>query len=175
MKVKLALAITLALAMILALVLALAVSAQEPTAEPQEGGSGGEISGQGLTDPAPAGFSVLYMFSGVNNDTSSPDAVATAVHCTNFDTKAISLTLQFFGTLGGSVSSFTDSLASNETGTYSTSDNTFFIETPLNLTTFEQGSGRVLATSSKVICTAQLIEPGAITPTFISELEMFKP
>jgi hypothetical protein len=175
MKVKLTLALTLALVMLLALVLALGANAQEPTAEPQEADSGGEISGQGLTDPAPTGFSVLYMFTGVHNDTSSPDGVATAVHCTNFDTKAISLTLQFFGTLGGSVTSFTDNLASNETGTYSTSDNTFFNETPLDLTTFEQGSGRVLATSSKVICTAQLLEPGAITPTFVSELEMFKP
>lgn len=174
MKVKLALVITLALTMILALVLALAVSAQEPTAEPQESDSGGEISGQGLTDPAPTGFSVLYMFSGVHNVSGGSAGVATTVHCTNFDTKAISLTLELFGSGGSTIDSLTDNLNSNETGTYS-SQGTFFNETPLNSATIQQGSGRVLATSSKVICTAQLIEPGSITPTFVSELEMFKP
>jgi hypothetical protein len=154
------------------LLLAFDALAQEPTAEPPEVEPSGEIGELGLTDPPPTGFSVLYMFTGVNNDTTATDAVATTVHCTNFDTKAISLTLQFFATSGGTIDSFTDNLAANETGTYST-QGTFFNETPLNLTLFEQGSGRVLATTSKVICTAQLLQPGTITPTFMVKLPMF--
>jgi hypothetical protein len=171
MKKKLLVTLTLALGLGLMLTLAIAY-AQEPTAEPREEEPSGEIHGLGLTDPAPTGFSVLYMFTGVHNDTTGPNGVATSVHCTNFDTKAISLTLQFFNTGGGTVTSFTDNLVSNETGTYST-QGTFFNETPLNLGTFAQGSGRVLATTSKVICTAQLVEPGSITPTFMVRLPMF--
>ncbi|GAB4412393.1 MAG: hypothetical protein Fur0044_06590 [Anaerolineae bacterium] len=174
MKVKLTLALTLALVMLLALVLALGANAQEPTAEPLDTESSGEISGQGLTDPVPAGFSMLYMFTGVNNVSGSSQGVATTIHCTNFDTKAISLTIQLFKNNGTSATSRTDSLNSNETGTYST-QSTFFNELPFVFSTIQKGSGRVLATTSKVICTAQLVEPGSITPTFVSELEMFKP
>ncbi len=171
MKRKLLVTLTLALSLGLMLTLAIAY-AQGPTAEPPEEEPSGEIDGLGLADPPPSGFSVLYMFTGVHNDTSGPNGIATSVHCTNFDTQATSLILQFFNTGGGTVTSFTDNLVSNETGTYSTQA-TFFNETPLNLNTFAQGSGRVLATTSKLICTAQLVEPGSITPTFMVKLPLF--
>lgn len=169
--------VTLILALSLGLILTLAIAyAQGPTAEPAEEEPRGELNELGLADPPPAGFSVLYMFTGANNDnnTDGADRVATTVHCTNFGTQTTSLILQFFTVNGNEVivPSFSDTLASNETDTYST-QGTFFNETPLNLPYFEKGSGRVLATTNKVICTAQLVEPGTITPTFMVKLPLF--
>lgn len=164
------------LLLMLGLVLALEVLAQEPTAEPPEAETPVEINDLGLANPPPAGFSVLYIFTGANNDSDSSngvgDQLATSIHCTNYDTQAITLTLQFFSTSGATVDSFSDSLTSNQTRTYST-QNTFFNETPLSTNYFEQGSGRILATSSKLICTAQLLEPGSTIPSFMVKLPLF--
>jgi hypothetical protein len=176
MKIIKLTACLVSLLLALGLFLAFDALAQEPTAEPPEAETPVEIGGLGLANPPPAGFSVLYMFTGASNDNDNTngvgDQLATSVHCTNYDTQAITLTLQFFSTSGGAVDSFSDSLASNETGTYST-QNTFFNETPLTTNYFEQGSGRILATSPKLICTAQLLESGSITPTFMVKLPLF--
>jgi hypothetical protein len=130
----------------------------------------------GLADPALSGFSVLYMFTGVANDNTPPDNnIATAVHCTNFGTSPTTLGVQFFlsnGTITG-FNPYTDTLSPSETGTYST-QNTFYTEVPLSTDVIQQGSGRVLVKEhNQVICTAQLLQPGDITPTFMAKLPMF--
>lgn len=163
------------LLLIVGLFVALDALAQEPTVEPPEAETSVEIGGLGLASPPPAGFSVLYLFTGANNDSETVNdgkQVATSVHCTNYETQAITLTLEFFSTSGGIVTSFTDSLASNETNTYSTQP-TFFSGTDLASSYFEQGSGRILATSFKLICTAQLLESGSTVPTFMVKLPLF--
>jgi hypothetical protein len=175
MKKKLLVTLTLALSLGLILTLALAY-AQEPTREPREEGAGGEIGGLGLADPPPLpGFSVLYMFTGVAND----NKVATSVLCTNFGSTATTIGIQFFLPGGGitGFSPYTDTLVASETGTYSTQPTFFGGEVPLSTGVIAQGSGRVLFKGhSQIICTAQLLQPGNdITPTFVSELEMYKP
>lgn len=178
---KMKLSITLILGLTLGLILMLAiVNAQGGSREGGEEEAEGNISGLGVADPPPSGYSVLYMFTGVANDTTDNDQIATAVHCTNYGSNAVTVTVELF-TSGSSGSpavfaSPPDSLSPNETGTYS-SQGTIFTEIPIGAGTIEQGSGRVLATASTLICTAQLLNPSpispAITPTFMVRLPMF--
>ncbi|MEW5957248.1 MAG: hypothetical protein AB1801_05970, partial [Chloroflexota bacterium] len=63
----------IALPLALGLILALNIYAQEPVRETGEEEGGGELSGLGLVDPPPAGYSVLYMFTGVANDSTDND------------------------------------------------------------------------------------------------------
>jgi hypothetical protein len=167
--------ITLVLGLGLGLTLVIGVYAQGPGREVSEEETGNDISQMGLADPPSAGFSVLYMFTGVANDNTGEDQIATAVHCTNFGSTATTVEIQFFQSSGVAAlpSAFTDILSSNESTTYST-QNTLFTEIPLNAAIIEQGSGRVLVKEHpQVICTAQLLQPGAITPTFMVRLPIF--
>lgn len=173
------LVVTLGLALGLGLVVSLAVVlAQGPGRESGEEGVAAEqcsLEGSGLGDAPSPGFTVLYMFTGVANDSTGEDQIATSVHCTNFGLTAVTVEVQFFQSGGGSAlaSPFTDILSAHETGTYSTQA-TLFTEFPLNTAGIEQGSGRVLVKEhTQVICTAQLLQPGAITPTFMAKLPMF--
>ncbi len=179
MKKKLVVTLTLALTLGLILTLAIAY-AQGLDREVGEEEPGGEIGELGLADPPPPGYSVLYMFSGVANDSTDNDQIATSVHCTNYGSTALSVTVQLF-TSGSSgppavFASPPDTLSSNETGTYS-SQGTIFTEVPIGAGPIEQGSGRVLATASTLICTAQLLSTSpispAITPTFMVKLPLF--
>jgi hypothetical protein len=176
MKRKLLVTLTLALSLGLVLTLAIAY-AQEPTREPSEEETGNNIDGMGLADPPLSGFSVLYMFTGVANDTDGEDQVATVVHCTNFGSTATTIGIQFFLSNGNVTgSTFTENLDPNRTNTYATRPTFFGAEQPLNTALIDHGSGRVMVQGhSQVICTAQLLQPGTITPTFMSELDMYKP
>jgi hypothetical protein len=178
MKTKLL--VTFTLALLLGLMLSLAmVYAQGPDREVSEEEEGGDINSMGLADPWPLpGYSVLYMFTGVANDDSTPDNNrATSVHCTNFGSTFTTVGIQFFKSDGAIVgySPYTDTLAPGRTGTYSTQPTFFGAEVPLNTHIIEQGSGRVLVNGhSQVICTAQILQPGNdITPTFMARLPMF--
>ncbi len=171
MKKKLFFTLTLALSLGLILTLALAY-AQEPTAEPSEEETGGDIEEMGLADPPPAGFSVLYMFTGVANNSK----VATSVLCTNFGSTPTTIGIQFFLPGGGitGLTPYTDILAANETSTYSTQPTFFGGGASLDTAVVEQGAGRVLVQGhSQVICTAQLLQPGSNTPTFMVRLPLF--
>ncbi|MCK6626940.1 MAG: hypothetical protein L6R45_17415 [Anaerolineae bacterium] len=179
MKMKLFVTLTLTLSLGLILTLAIAY-AQGLEREPGEEESGGTISVLGVANPPPAGYSVLYMFTGVANDDTDNDKIATAVHCTNYGSSAVTVTVELFtsGSTGSPAvfASPPDTLSPSETGTYS-SQGTIFTEVPIGAGAIEQGSGRVLATASTLICTAQLLNPSpispAITPTFMVKLPMF--
>jgi hypothetical protein len=178
MKMKLFTMLALALGLGFMLTLAI-VYAQGADREPSEEGAG-EIGGLGVADPPPAGYSVLYMFTGVANDATENDQIATAVHCTNYGSSTVTVTVELFtsGSTGPPAvfASPPDALSPNETGTYS-SQGTIFTEIPIGAGAIEQGSGRVLATASTLICTAQLLNPSpispAITPTFMVRLPLF--
>lgn len=172
-KLVVTLVVTLTLGLILTLALAYA---QGPERETSEEEAGSDIGGLGLGDPPPPDYSVLYMFTGVANDNTGQNQVATVVHCTNFGTTPTTIGVEFFLN-GGSITGFnpyTDTLTANKTGTYSTQPTFFGGEVPLNTGIIQQGSGRILYKEHpQVICTAQILEPGTITPTFMAKLPLF--
>ena len=174
MKKKLVVSLALVVVLLFMIALGMAAYAQEPPASEEPG----EIGAFGLANPPPAGFSVLYMFTGAANDTAATGTnrqIATSVHCTNFGSTSIQATLEIFPQSGGTLNSNTLTISSNETETWSTQFTAVYRETTLGTGILEQGSGRVLATSPQLICTAQVLDPLTDPPAFISELDMFKP
>jgi hypothetical protein len=81
--------------------------------------------------------------------------------------------VELFNDSAATVIDGTSDVSPNETDTYSSQD-TFYTELSLGATTIEQGSGRVLATVSTIICTAQLLQPNTLTPTFMVKLPLFQ-
>ena len=171
MKKKLAVTLALTSVLLLASLLALTAYAQEPPMIDESG----QIGELGLADPPPAGFSVLYMFSGVaNHPISSTRRIATSVHCTNFSSTPIQTQIQLFSQMAGAVYSETISINSNETYTWSTQFTVIYRDiTNLNTGIIEQGSGRILADNSQLICTAQVLDPIANPPAFMAKLPLF--
>jgi len=133
-----------------------------------------EIGELGLADPPPSGFSVLYMFTGASNDTTTPDTIATSVHCTNFGPANAQVQVQFFSPSAGNTYSATLTIISNQTRTFSTQPTVIYFEdSNVNAGFLDQGSGRVLANKSHLICTAQVLDPTNNQPLFMTKLPLF--
>ena len=163
---------------LLQLVLSLAVTAYAQ--EPDEGNRVEDVEAQegfgvqGLADPPPPGFSVLYMFTGVANDTTTVDTIATSVHCTNFGSSTSQVEVQFFSSNGGVDYTATLSFDPSQTRTFSTQPTVIYAEDRnLNAGLLDQGSGRVLANRSHLICTAQVLDPTHAQPVFMAKLPLF--
>ena len=175
-RTKITLILTLTVVLILALALALGVSAQEPEEreEAYEMETNGAVGGMGLADPPTAGYSVLYMFTGAGNDNTGADVMATVVICTNFGASDVDVEVQLFGPTAGAMWSATATLPSNKTTTFASQlTSIYYNEIDLGALNSQQGSGRVLATSTEVICTAQLVDPDSDQPSFMSGLQIY--
>ena len=183
MKKRTAIAMVLSLSLGLVLALVVLTAAQGP--EPAETSEGADISAQnvgglGLADPPPSGLGVLYMFTGVANDSTGDNQSATTVHCTNFGSDTAQVEFQFFDFDATNAYTITRSIALNQTVTISTQNTHYREDGTLNTGAIQQGSGRVLADQSTLICTAQVLTPYEVTGVysrtlFITELEMFRP
>lgn len=179
MKKKLVVTLALSLVSMLVLVLAMAAYAQGPGGD---GDKKGDIGSQGvgelgLNDPPPAGFSVLYMFTGVVNDTASPSREGTAVHCTNFSASSVDVRVEVWEMNPTTTYSGTLTLSAGRTRTFATRHITSFPEDLIlspTLPSIFQGSGRVLTKQhSDVICTAQVLDPTNDPPVFVAKLALF--
>jgi hypothetical protein len=176
-KIGISLLLFLVVGVALATVMITYAQGPEPTEEPETTDGGAQnIGGLGLSDPPPAGLSTLYMFSGVANDDTGPDLIATSVLCTNFGSTSVQVELQLFDQTNSNVYTTSTTIAPSHTWTASSQNTPFREDATLNTGFIEQGSGRVLADQAHLICTAQLLNPdqGAGT-VFMSELEMFTP
>ena len=173
----------LLLVVVLCLFFGLALVAVTSAQGPEEGG-GASVGAQdevaALNVVNTFGDNVLYMFSGVVNN-SSP-ALATSVHCTNHYTAAVDIQVEFFESDGTGYALATQSLAENETKTIST-QNTVYAEIlpSFTLPEINQGAGVVRVTNptgvEDVICTVQVIGIGASPesdpPTLMAKLHLF--
>ena len=162
--------VALLLALGFVLVLALA-SAQE--------GEGGEeirsqsIGTQGLSDPPPAGTTVLYMFSGAVDNLFN---VATVVHCSNYGPIDSQVSVEFYD-VDSDVYTATDNIPSSESRTFSSRPTVLYVDHAVaGLTTddLNQGAGRVIVPNdnTSIICTAQVIHSTTFTPTFGVQLAL---
>ncbi|HEX9926233.1 MAG TPA: hypothetical protein VGD99_26485 [Anaerolineae bacterium] len=174
-KIGISLLLFLVTGLVLATVMSVYAQGPEPEEEPETTDVGSQnIGGLGLSDPAPAGLSTLYMFSGVANDDTDQDLIATSVLCTNFGSTSVQVELQLFDHNDANVYTASTTIASNHTWTASSQNTPFREDANLNTGLIEQGSGRVLADQVHLICTTQVLNPdqGAGT-VFISKLPLY--
>jgi hypothetical protein len=162
-------------ALFLALAMAMAVYAQGPGDErPDEGGN---VGGLGLADPPPAGFNVLYTFTGVRNDTTPPVTAATSIHCTNHDSNPVSVRVEVFNFNNTATMTGNFTLTPSRTATFSSQFTAlYFDDTVLApASAIDQGSGRVLVNGSsvKIICTAQVLDPTNDPPNYGVKLTLY--
>ena len=121
-------AVLITLLLLFGLVLALGASAQEPEEgeEAYEMEANGGVGGMGLADPPTAGYSVLYMFTGVGNDNGAPDVMATVIICTNFGASDVDVEVQLFGPTAAAEWSATATLPSNKTTTFASQNTSIY-------------------------------------------------
>ncbi len=134
-----------------------------------------EIGSFGLADPPPTGYQVLYTFTGVNNDNTASAEIATSVHCTNYGTGNVDVKVEFFDTTAGDTDLAQQTLAPNQTWTFSTQNTSIYnSETNAGSGDIDQGSGRVTAIGTDIICTAQVFDDSSSVPTFMAPLDLYK-
>jgi hypothetical protein len=126
-------------------------------------------------------LSVLYQFTGVADDGemgSSARKKATSIHCTNVDATDVQVEVQIYQWNGTEVYTGTLVMPPNRTSTFST-QNTFIYYDDVFIgggtPAIFQGSGQIYASSPKVVCTVQVLDPLNYPPTFVTKLPMFDP
>jgi hypothetical protein len=178
MKKKLIVTLVLA-SLVLVIVLAMAVYAQGPQGD--EGEEPGGVSGLGLSDPPPAGFTVLYMFTGAKDTQSlGANTAATSIHCTNYGSISTTVRVEISDKDNAPTASASLTLNTSQTGTFSSQNTAIYFEDapPMNFSDdVNQGSGRILINNStaKIICTAQVLDPVNNPPEYLINLDLFKP
>ena len=154
------------------LVLAWGIYAQEPKPE-RDGPAAQGLGGQGLADPPPAGYSVLYMFSGARDNQPS-NAYATVIHCTNYGQTTASVRVELFD-YDGDQFGLTGSILKNRTRTFATRNTAMYEEDYIFTLTddLNQGSGRILSDKTSLICTAQVVDAVNSPPHFVARLPLY--
>jgi hypothetical protein len=169
--------LSISLVVVFALILAVAVYAQGPGDGERD--EGGEIGGQGIADPPPAGWTAVYMFTGVVDNTPGADTVATSVLCTNYGSAGTDVRVEFIDFDNNPVISGTTTIDPNESQTFSTQATAiYWDDVPMTVSdSIDQGSGRVLISNSaaRIICTAQVLDPNNNPPEFMINLDLFRP
>jgi hypothetical protein len=128
------------------------------------------------------GLNVLYRFSGAVDDGeqgSDNRKWATSIHCSNIGASDAQIEVQIVQWNGTDVYTGTMNLTPNRNGTFSTQNTTVYFEDVLlggnpGTSKIEQGSGLILSSHPKVICSAQVIDPFNSPPEFATALELYK-
>jgi len=167
--------LSLSLVVALALILAAVVYAQGPTGD--EKNEGDEIGEQGLANPPPSGYTVVYMFTGAAHNAVGTGTTATTIHCTNYGSVSTVLRVEYFDYNTTAIVAGSVTLAANTTRTISTQGTATYSEdliltTPSNI---NQGSGRIMINNSaaKIICTVQVLDPTNNPPRYGVKLNLF--
>jgi hypothetical protein len=108
----------------------------------------------------------VYRFSGVrDNGGAASVGVATSFHCTNFSGATETLRIQIRAFNGTVIKDSTLNIPHNNNRTISTHfTNAYFEDLSLETGTIDQGSARIWATSTMIVCTASTIDAAAIVP-----------
>jgi hypothetical protein len=177
----------LGMALLLLLFVVLAVHAQAP-ADQQDGDDA--IESQGLADPAPNGFSVIYTFTGARdiqypnpeNPENKENIAATVVHCTNIGDLLTQMRVEIYDYNDNYTLSVTEIITPNYTLTFTTQDvalytwDAIIARTVTDQTSnIDQGSGRIMVDNpaANVICTAQVLDPLGNPPSYVVKLTLY--
>lgn len=131
----------------------------------------------GIGSPPPVGFTVLYIFTGVANETDSGKDEATSINCTNYHAStAVEVRVEVFGYDPTVTYAANQIIAAGATRTWSTqsifayNDGVILSAVPYIF----QGSGRVLVKQhSQVICSAQVLDADADPPVYAVKLPIY--
>jgi len=121
--------------------------------------------------PAQAAQEPIYRASGVRDSGGAAGVgVATAIHCTNFDTTAATVRVRIRNFNGQVVGDSSVNIASRNTNTFVTHDTLlFFDNTNLSAgTVIDQGSLIVTSNSLEVICSAMIVDAASSAPQGIA-------
>ena len=132
----------------------------------------------GIGSPPPAGFTPLYMFTGVSNEPDTGRDAATSINCTNYNNSAaVEVRIEIYGPNPANVYSATQVINAGRTETWSTQsieafrDGIIFPSVPL----LAQGSGRILVRQhNQIICNAVLVDAEVDPPVFGVELDLYR-
>ena len=134
-----------------------------------------------IADPPPAGFTVLYIFTGARDtQNAGTNSAATSIHCSNAgeSTTEVIVELTDYDASPTTISS-TVSIQPNRTATFSSQATALYSEDDIltSLDDLNQGSGRVLvsAGADSIICTAQVLDPVGNPPSYVINLDLFRP
>ena len=178
-------------AMLITILLALAlgafgVQAQGPGTDPLQDGkdvpivaaNGPLAVSAGIGDPPPSGFTVVYMFTGVANETDNGKDEATSINCTNYHpTAAVEVRVEVYGSDPSGKYVANQTLAAGATRTWSTQSISAYNDGVIlpSVPYIFQGSGRVLTRQhTQGICNAQVLDADADPPVYAVDLEMFR-
>jgi len=151
-----------------------------------QGGPAGRASfpdGDAWTALSPAADLVeIYRFSGVSDDGEQGSASrreATSIHCTNVSASDNEVEVQVYQWNGTDVFTGTVTMPPNRTFTFSTQNTTIYFDDVIlggvpGTEAIFQGSGVVLAESSQVVCSVQVLDPLNYPPVFAVSLEVYK-
>ena len=134
----------------------------------------------GIADPPPAGFTVLYNFTGARDtQNAATNSAATSIHCSNAGQSSTQVIVELTDFDANPTISATVTIASNKTATVSSQATVLYSEDAI-LTSpddLNQGSGRVLVSAGAdgIICTAQVLDPVGNPPNYIINLDLFRP
>lgn len=125
---------------------------------------------------------ILYRFSGATDDGEQGSVSrreATSIHCTNVDpSENAQVEVQVYQWNGTDVYTGTVNMPPNRTFTFSTQNTTIYFEDVLlggspGTEAIFQGSGQVLTSHPRVICTAEVLDPLNYPPTFVLTLPLY--
>lgn len=122
---------------------------------------------------------VLYTIPGVIKN----NGIETAIMCTNMDTVAVTVALEVFDPEGGAALNDVSTVGGNGTlpvpvGATVTIATGACVglhedETITGLTNVKNGSARILATTTRLLCTGVLVEKLGNTPTTMTTMKIF--
>jgi len=128
------------------------------------GVAGSAAAQNGPISPIAEGQTLVYVFTGVSNDTTDEDMTAALIHCTNLSVADIDVTVDIYFSVGTLAGSNTQTLFPGETASWQTQDAVSvnnFVAVNMDLVgIFAGGSGRITASDKKapILCTAQSID-----------------
>ena len=131
----------------------------------------------GIGDPPPAGFTTLYMFTGVANEDADGRDQATSINCTNYhNTTAVEVRVEIYGPNPANVYVATQVINAGRTATWSTQSIAAFNDGLIlpNVPLLFQGSGRILVRQhNQIICNAVLVDADVDPPVYGVNLTIF--
>jgi hypothetical protein len=170
-SVRVGLLVTVVLA--LTLVFVMSASTQEPDEEAESRTQPAEIGSANLSDPPPEGFQTLYIFTGLTNDNTGSDMIATVLHCTNIAPSQTAVEVQLFDVTSTDVYTSRVTMSSGRTWTWATQNPPIYVvDTLMSSELIQSGSGRIVADTRDVICVAQVVDPVNTVPTFLTDLPL---